>query len=111
MATITKTLFVDGILFWYAFCMELRHLRYFVAVAEEGSLTSAAERRLHTAQPSLSRQIRDLELEVGVKGAPLTIDLVMGYSRSNPSPLLKRLLAHSDELIEAVKRRSTLAIS
>ena len=46
--------------------MELRHFRYFVAVAEEGSLTVAAERRLHTAQPSLSRQIRDLEYEVGV---------------------------------------------
>ena len=46
--------------------MELRHLRYFIAVAEEGSLTVAAERRLHTAQPSLSRQIRDLEYEVGV---------------------------------------------
>ena len=49
--------------------MELRHLRYFVAVAEEGSLTVAAERRLHTAQPSLSRQIRDLEYEVGVRAA------------------------------------------
>jgi len=47
--------------------MELRHLRYFIAVAEEGSLTNAAERRLHTAQPSLTRQIRDLELEIGVK--------------------------------------------
>lgn len=47
--------------------MELRHLRYFVAVAEEGSLTVAAERRLHTAQPSLSRQIRDLEHEVGAQ--------------------------------------------
>jgi LysR family hca operon transcriptional activator len=46
--------------------MELRHLRYFIAVAEAGSLTNAAERRLHTAQPSLSRQIRDLEQEVGV---------------------------------------------
>ena len=46
--------------------MELRHLRYFVAVAEAGSMKLAAERRLHTAQPSLSRQIRDLEHEVGV---------------------------------------------
>jgi LysR family hca operon transcriptional activator len=45
--------------------MELRHLRYFIAVAEEGSLTVAAEKRLHTAQPSLSRQLRDLEQEVG----------------------------------------------
>jgi LysR family hca operon transcriptional activator len=47
--------------------MELRHLRYFIAVAEEGSLTLAAEKRLHTAQPSLSRQIRDLEYEVGAQ--------------------------------------------
>ena len=48
--------------------MELRHLRYFIAVAEEGNVTAAAEKRLHTAQPSLSRQLRDLEIEVG---APL----------------------------------------
>ena len=47
--------------------MELRHLRYFVAVAEAGSLTVAAERNLHTSQPSLSRQIRDLEEDVGAQ--------------------------------------------
>jgi LysR family transcriptional regulator, hca operon transcriptional activator len=47
--------------------MELRHLRYFVAVAEAGSLTLAAEQTLHTSQPSLSRQIRDLESEVGAR--------------------------------------------
>jgi LysR family hca operon transcriptional activator len=47
--------------------MELRHLRYFIAVVEEGSLTTAAELRLHTSQPSLSRQIRDLEYQVGAE--------------------------------------------
>src|SRR5258708_4084689 len=45
--------------------MELRHLRYFIAVAEAGSLTVAAQRKLHPPQPSLSGQIGDLEADVG----------------------------------------------
>jgi LysR family hca operon transcriptional activator len=59
--------------------MELRHLRYFIAVAEAKSLTVAARSVLHTSQPSLSRQIRDLENEVdaqllkrGARGIELT---------------------------------------
>jgi LysR family hca operon transcriptional activator len=59
--------------------LELRHLRYFVAVAEARSLKLAAEEKLRTTQPSLSRQIRDLEDEVGTallirgaKGVELT---------------------------------------
>jgi len=44
--------------------MELRHLEYFVAVAEEGSVTGAAQ-RLRVAEPSLPHQVRALELELG----------------------------------------------
>ena len=46
--------------------MELRHLRYFVAVAEELSFTKAAQ-KLRLAQPSLTRQVRNLEDEIGVR--------------------------------------------
>src|SRR5438094_10327314 len=46
--------------------MELRHLRYFVAVAEHLNFTKAAA-RLHLAQPSLTRQVHNLEEEIGVR--------------------------------------------
>jgi DNA-binding transcriptional LysR family regulator len=45
--------------------MELRHLRYFLAVGEASSFTKAAA-RLRVAQPALSRQVQDLEDEIGV---------------------------------------------
>jgi len=85
--------------------MELRHLRYFVAVVEEGSLTTAAEKRLHTSQPSLSRQIRDLEDEVGadllsrsVHGVELT---AAGQAFLDHARLA---LAQVDAAVEAARR-------
>lgn len=46
--------------------MEIRVLRYFLAIAREGSITNAAN-FLHVTQPTLSRQIHDLEKELGQK--------------------------------------------
>mgnify|MGYP001361161970 CR=1 FL=1 len=96
--------------------MELRHLRYFVAVAETGSLTEAAERRLHTAQPSLSRQIRDLEHQVGVELLSRSVHGVELTAAGRAFLDHARLaLMHADAAVETARRaaqpaRKTLAI-
>ena len=96
--------------------MELRHLRYFVAVAEEGSLTTAAERRLHTSQPSLSRQIRDLEYQVK---AELLVRSVHGVELTAAGRAFldhaRLALTQVDAAVEAARRaaqpaRKTFAI-
>jgi LysR family hca operon transcriptional activator len=90
--------------------MDLRHLRYFIAVAEEGSLTVAAEKRLHTAQPSLSRQMRDLEAELGcelmirgAKGVELTAagHVFLDHARA--------VLVQVEATIEATRRAAVPA--
>ncbi|OZI23884.1 transcriptional regulator [Bordetella genomosp. 9] len=85
--------------------MELRHLRYFVAVAEEGNVTTAALRRLHTAQPSLSRQLKDLEEEVGAdllirnaRGVELTPAGVAFLEQA------RLALSHAAEAVAAARR-------
>ena len=96
--------------------MELRHLRYFVAVAEAGSVTVAAERKLHTAQPSLSRQLRDLEIEVG---AQLMIRSARGIELTAAGKAFldhaRLTLAHAEAAREAARRaahpeRETLSL-
>jgi DNA-binding transcriptional LysR family regulator len=86
--------------------MELRHLRYFVAVADALSFTKAAE-RLHLAQPSLTRQIKDLEAEIGVRlfdRAGKQISL----TQEGESFLLdaRRLVADCSQSVLAVQRLS-----
>jgi len=75
--------------------MELRHLRYFVAVAEEKNFTRAAE-RLHIAQPPLSRQIQQLEEDLGValieKGSrPLRLTEAGQFFLAHAKPLLDQV--------------------
>lgn len=77
--------------------MELRHLRYFVAVAEELSFTRAAS-RLHTAQPSLSQQIRQLEHEVGVS----LFERTRHHVRLTPAGRL--FLSEAQEILSRVDR-------
>jgi DNA-binding transcriptional LysR family regulator len=91
--------------------MELRHLRYFVAVAEALSFTKAAE-KLHTAQPSLTRQIRDLEEEIGVKLLDRTKQQV-NLTEEGRSFLTdtKRLLAQAVEMVDSVQKLSRHELS
>ena len=96
--------------------MELRHLRYFVAVVEEGSLTTAAELRLHTSQPSLSRQIRDLEYQVGTELLSRSVHGVKLTPAGKAFLDHARLaLAQADAAVDAARRaaqpaRKTFAI-
>src|SRR6476661_8303722 len=83
--------------------MELRHLRYFVAVAETESLTLAATAKLHTSQPSLSRQIRDLEEEIG---APL---LTRGARGIELTPAGRVFLDHARAVLSQVETATQAA--
>lgn len=74
--------------------MELRHLRYFTTVAAEGSFSRAAE-KLNIAQPPLSRQIQQLEEELGVRlldrGRPITLTEPGRYLFEQSRQILQRV--------------------
>lgn len=83
--------------------MELRHLKYFVAVAEEQNITRAAA-RLHVSQPPLSRQIHDLEHELGVtlfERGPKAVRLTKAGKLFLPEA--RAVLQRADEAMRAVK--------
>ena len=86
--------------------MELRHLRYFVAVAEALSFTKAAE-NLRLAQPSLTRQIKDLEAEIGVRLFDRSGKRI-SLTQEGEAFLLdtRRLLAECAQSVQAVQRLS-----
>ena len=64
--------------------MELRALNYFLVVAREENFTRAAE-QLHVTQPTLSRQIADLEQELGVKlSTRVLTEGITAFSRKHP---------------------------
>src|ERR1700691_670401 len=83
--------------------MELRHLRYFTAVAEEQNVTRAAA-RLHVSRPPLSRQIRDLEEELGVELFKRTAkSLVLTEAGKIFLNEARAVLLRSDEAVQAVR--------
>ncbi len=89
--------------------MELRHLRYFVAVAESLSFTRGAQ-KLRLAQPSLTRQIQNLEEEVGVRLLDRNKQRV-SLTREGAKFLTdaKRILTLSVDIIDSARRSSDAA--
>jgi DNA-binding transcriptional LysR family regulator len=87
--------------------MELRHLRYFVAVGEEQHY-GRASRRLRVAQPALSRQIQDLEEEIGFKlFERLPRGVKLNPSRQAVSGGARRIL---QEVSDATTRAARVAV-